>query len=235
VIAAIHNEVMRRGITRLCHFTPSRNLAHIASGEEGIFATKNLNKDERRIFTPTDLKRLDGHEGYISCSIEYPNVWYFDKARARETLFKDWVILFIDPRYLALLGTRFCPRNAAANYGREVVGGEQGFFALFADSIAGAGSNNFRRSTTHLSCCPTDDQAEVLIPDQIAKKDILAIGVKTETQAKNEAVRFRLMSLPTDSFRFIIAPNLFEKQTLSQLIRSGKKAKEISWIPIGES
>lgn len=225
---------MRRSITRLCHFTPSRNLAHIASGEEGILATQNLKESERSIFTPTDLKRLDAHEGYISCSIEYPNVWYFDKARARETLFKDWVILFINPRYLWLPGTRFCPRNAAASYGRSVLEGEQGFLALFADSIGGAGGKIFRRSATHLSCCPTDDQAEVLIPDQIAKEDILAIGVKAETQAKREATRFALMNVQADSFRFIIAPDLFEKQTMSKLIRSGKKAKEISWIPIGE-
>lgn len=234
MISSIHDEVLRRGITRLCHFTPSRNLAHIASGEEGLLATKNLNKDERRIFTPTDLKRLDGHEGYISCSVEYPNGWYFDKARARETLFKDWVILFINPRYLWSLGTRFCPRNAAASYGGNVLEGEQGFSALFADSLVGAGGKTFRRSAIHLACCPTDDQAEVLIPDKIVKEDIFAIGVKTETQARNEAARFKLISLPTDSFRFIIVSDLFEKQTLSQMIRSGKRANETPWIPIGE-
>lgn len=234
MISSIRNEILQRRITRLCHFTPSRNLAHIASGKEGILATKNLEKDERKIFTPTDLKRLDGHEDYISCSIEYPNVWYFDKAQAREMLFKDWVILFIDPRYLWLPGTRFCPRNAAASYGRNVLEGEQGFLSLFGDSIIGAGNRTFRRSATHLPCCPTDDQAEILIPDQIAKKDILAIGVKTETQAKNETVRFQLMSLPTDSFRFIITPDLFEKQILSKLIRSGKKAKETSWLSMDE-
>ena len=35
--------------------------------------------------------------------MEYPNAWYFDRARAKAALFKDWVIIFIDPKYLWLL------------------------------------------------------------------------------------------------------------------------------------
>src|SRR2546425_5310110 len=173
MIASIKKEVLRRGITRLCHFAPSRNLAHIASGNEGILATKHLEEDERRVFTKTDLARLDGHKGYICCSIEYPNSWYFDKARLKDSLFKDWVVLFINPKYLWLPGARFCPRNAAANYGKDISEGEKGFFALFARSISGAGGQTFTRSPTRLDCCPTDDQAEILIPDRIVKSDIL--------------------------------------------------------------
>jgi len=94
VIEAIRQEVAKRRIARLCHFTPSRNLAHIAAGEIGILATRNLQQDERSVLNPTDLQRLDGHTGYISCSIEYPNAWYLDRARAQDTLFRDWVILF---------------------------------------------------------------------------------------------------------------------------------------------
>ena len=235
MIASIKKEVLRRGITRLCHFTPSRNLAHIASGKEGILATKRLERDERGIFTKTDLERFDGYTDHICCSIEYPNAWYFEKARSKDPLFKDWVVLFIDPKYLWLSGTHFCPRNAAANYGRSVLNGESGFLALFADSISGAGGRTFHRSSAHLLCCPTDDQAEVLIPDRIAKSDILAIGVKTETQAKNETARLRLLNLLEDSFQFVIATDLFNKRVLSQLIRSGKRPKETPWISGGKS
>ena len=128
MIASIKREAMHRGITRLCHFTPSRNLIHIASGEQGILATEKLKATERGVFTPTDLERLDRHEGYISCSMEYPNAWYFDRARAKAALFKDWVIIFIDPKYLWLPGTRFCPRNAASQYGRDISEGAKAFF-----------------------------------------------------------------------------------------------------------
>ena len=229
MITAIREEAVRRGITRLCHFTPSRNLTHIVTGEEGILATKKLQESERSIFTPTDLERLDGHEDAISCSIEYPNAWYFDKARSKDVLFKDWVVLLINPEYLWLPGTCFCPRNAASNRGRNVLEGEVGFLALFAKSVTGSGRQTFNRSPVHLPCCPTDDQAEVLIPDQIAKSDILAIVVRTETQAKDEIVRLRLMNVSTDYFRFIVAPELFEKRTLSQMIRSGQSPQEIPW------
>src|SRR5208282_2847743 len=107
----IKEEINRKGITRLCHFTPSRNLSHIANNKKGILATKKLKEDEREVFNPTDIKRYDNHEDFICCSIQYPNVWYFDKAKDKETLFKDWVILFISTKYLLLPDTKFCHRN----------------------------------------------------------------------------------------------------------------------------
>ena len=224
--ARIKQDVIRRGITRLCHFTPSRNLAQIAIGKEGILATGKLEEDERRVFTPTDLERLDGHKNHISCSVEYPNAWYFDKAYLRDALFRDWVVLLIAPKYLWQPGTLFCPRNAATDYGRNILSGEEGFSSLFADSIRGARGRTFRRFPSHLSCCPTDDQAEVLVPDRIAKSDILGIVVRTQKQAKDEIARFRIIGLPTDAFPFIIAPTLFKKHKLSNLIRSGVRPEE---------
>jgi hypothetical protein len=230
MIASIKREAMHRGITRLCHFTPSRNLIHIASGEQGILATEKLKEAERNVFTPTDLERLDRHEGYISCSIEYPNAWYFDRARAKEALFKDWVIIFIDPKYLWLPGTRFCPRNAASQYGRDISEGAKAFLALFAGSVRGANGQTFSRSPMHLPCCPTNDQAEVLISDRIDMTDILAIAVATAIQARNELVRLQLVNVPEERFKFVVAPDLFKKQTLSTLIRLGKRPLETSWV-----
>src|SRR4028118_2268045 len=134
MIETIKQEVERRGITRLCHFTPSRNLVHILTGTTGILATKKLQTDERSVFTPTDLQRLDRHEDYICCSIQYPNAWYFDTAKSKDELhelFKDWVILFINPKYLWLPGTRFCPRNAASGYGNLVAEGKEAFLSMF--------------------------------------------------------------------------------------------------------
>jgi hypothetical protein len=231
VINSIEHEVQRRGITRLCHFTPSRNLVHILTGTTGILATKHLQEDERSIFTQTDLERLDGHQEYICCSIEYPNVWYFDKAKSKDILFKDWVILFISPRYLWLAGTRFCPRNAASSYGRNIREGEQAFLAMFSDAVPGAYGKTRSRSYNHLDCCPTDDQAEVLISDAIPIEDILAIAVPTEKQAKNEAVRLQILGVSEDKYKLVIAPDLFDTTKLSQLIRSGKRPTEMPWTP----
>ncbi len=232
---AIKNAVESRGITRVCHFTPSRNLVHILTGEMGILATKKLQDDERKIFTPTDLQRLDGHAGHICCSIEYPNTWYFDKAKSKDILFTDWVVLFINPQYLWMPGTRFCPRNAASNYGRDIVEGETAFMSMFAPSISGAGGRNFPRSTRHLACCPTDNQAEILVPDIIGISDIMGIAVPTKSQAKNEAARLGILDIPEDKYTFIIAPDLFDKYKLKNFIQSGKRPDEIIWNPREET
>jgi hypothetical protein len=231
MIEVIKRAVENRGITRICHFTPSRNLSHILTGTMGILATKHLQDGERNIFTPTDLKRLDGHIGYICCSIEYPNPWYFDKARSQDTLFKDWVVLFINPQYLWTPGTLFCPRNAASDYGSAVAEGEQAFMSMFDRSVSGAGGMTFSRHPQHLTSCPTDNQAEVLVPDLIGISDITGIAISTEEQAKNEAARLEILGISEDQYRFIIAPDLFDKRKLSKLIRSGQRPNEIPWNP----
>lgn len=227
----IKEEVFHRGIQRLCHFTPSRNLIHIASGEVGILATKHLQDGEREVFTPTDLQRLDGHTEYISCSIEYPNVWYFDKAKLKEVLFKDWVILFIKNQYLWANGTLFCPRNASAKHGSNVCEGYKGFKRLFVKKVEGAYGRTYGRADKHLVCSPTDDQAEVLVVDKIVSSDILAIAVLSESQAKNEITRFKYAGVQGNKFKFVIAPDLFKKDKLSNRIRNGIRPKETLWKP----
>jgi hypothetical protein len=229
MIPGIREEAERRRITRLCHFTPSRNLIHIASGRVGILATKQLREDERNVYTPTDLLRLDQHEGYICCSIEYPNAWYLARIRGNDPLFRDWVIILINPRYLWTPGTRFCPRNAAARYGRDIAEGKAAFMELFADSVYGAGGRVFSRSPLHLSCCPTDQQAEALIPDRISPNDILGIVVVAERQARNELARFRLVGISPDRFKVIVAPVLFDRYRLSDTIRGGVRPRETVW------
>ena len=77
----IRERAHRWGITRLCHFTPARNLAHIASDSRGLLASRHLQGDETSIFNPTDKARLDGYTDHVCCSIQYPNAWYFRRAR----------------------------------------------------------------------------------------------------------------------------------------------------------
>lgn len=223
MIAEIKREALRRGITRICHFTPTRNLLHIASGRQGILATKHLASDERAIFNPTDLLRLDNYPDHISCSIEYPNVWYFAKKRSEEIIFPDWVILLIKPDYLWLEGTKFSPVNAARGSGRYIGEGFKAFQALFADHPPGSRQ---KRGAAHLPCCPTDDQAEVLVPDKIKIEDVLAIAVKDESQAKNERARLKYSDVDPDTFNFIIAPDFYNKRSLSLMIRRGVRPIE---------
>jgi hypothetical protein len=222
---AIQKLTSERGITRICHFSPSRNLLHIARGEAGILATKTLKDDERNLFNATDTQRFDGHEDHICCSIQYPNGWYFSKVRKDEPLFLDWVVFLIKPDYLWKPGTLFCQRNAAAGRGRFAFEGVDGFQAMFKPQVTGAGGREYQRKVRHLACSPTDDQAEVLVPGQIVQEDILAIAVKDVEQAKMEIQRLEIAGVPV-TFNFLIAPDLFEKTALSDAIRSGIRPSE---------
>jgi hypothetical protein len=216
---AIRIRAMARGIKRLCHFTPSRNLVHIATQRQGVLATQHLRYDEKAILNPTDLERLDGYPDHVCCSIQYPNAWYFRKAQQKEGLFRDWVVLLIAPQYLWLPGTKFSPRNAAANYGRNVRDGAEAFEALFTPHVEGAYGKTFRRSASHPLWLPTDDQAEVLIPDRIQREDILGVAVRDDSQAKREAARLEQLNEPVP--RIVIAPLFFSPEQLSRSLRNG--------------
>ena len=211
-----------RGITRLCHFTPSRNLMHIANDRQGILASKHLKSNERSVFNPTDSKRFDGHPSHVCCSIQYPNAWYFRKAREGEKLFLDWVVLLIRSHYLWLSGAKFCPRNAAAGSGKYVQEGEQAFNSLFEETVEG--SQTFTRGPLHPSFLPTDQQAEVLIPDRVEWWDVIGIAVYDEAQAKREASRLEMLQVSCPPI--LIVPEFFNPQRLRGMLISGRTPEE---------
>ncbi|HHB13029.1 MAG TPA: DUF4433 domain-containing protein [Chromatiales bacterium] len=214
----------KRGITRLCHFTPSRNLGHILTDPRGILATKHLKSDDRAVLNPTDLQRLDGHPGHVCCSIQYPNAWYFRKARRDERLFLDWVVLLIKPHYLWTAGTKFCPFNAAGGYGRHLREGADAFDALFADSTTDTQGRTYGRGPGHPSYLPTNEQAEVLVPDRIAKEDLLGFAVADGAQAKRELAALRILDVPPP--QIWVAPDFYRPDWLSTVLRSGRYPTE---------
>ena len=222
IIASIRSEAAERGITRLCHFTPSRNLGHIASDPRGLLASRHLQADEKAVFNPTDVERLDGYRDHLCCSIQYPNAWYFRKAREQEELFPDWVVVFIESHYLWRVGTKFCPRNAAAGHGRFVGEGAAKFDALFAQSVVG--NQIYEREPSHPSFLPTDEQAEVLIPDVVEHEDVIGVAVKDQTQAKNEIARLKIQHCKPP--RIFVVPEFYNPKLLSDLLRAGDTPAE---------
>ena len=216
----IQERVEWRRITRLCHLTPSRNLAHIGSDARGILASRHLQDDETAVFNPTDNVRLDGYSGHVCCSIQYPNAWYFKRARAEEKLFRDWVVLLIDPRYLWQADTKFCPRNAAAGRGHWVRGGVAAFDGLFSDRVEGSGSRVYRRGPRHPDFLPTDEQAEVLVSDCIGRSDVDGVVVRDDSQAAREESRLELAGVTVP--RIVVVPEFFDPHVLSGILRSGR-------------
>lgn len=225
---SIRTNAKKRGITRLCHFTPSRNLVHIASGRQGILASRHLSEDRAEIFNPTDIERWDGFPDHVCCSIQYPNAWYFSKARLNETLFRDWVVLLIDAKYLWRPGTKFSPINAASREA-SIAAGAEGFEALFEESVEGV--RRFRRRPKHPAFLPTDQQAEVLVPDSISMQDISGVALVDAEQAAREVTRLTLLSLEIP--RLLLAREFYNPQALSEMLIAGKIPAEIEYDPGG--
>lgn len=226
---AIKAEAERREVTRVCHFTNSANLVQILGSPEGICATRRLQRSSTAAYLPTDRQRLDGYDDHVCCSIEYPNAWYLDFSVANEKVFPDWVIIFIRPHCLWSSGTKFSPRNAAAGRGAFVEEGFESFLAMYAPAVLGAGRVERHRSTRHILACPTDDQAEVLIPENVPKSDIIGIGVRNIAQARRELSRLQQLGICSNNLSLIVAPVLFDKRTLAAAIRSGIRPKEEVW------
>lgn len=223
---SIEQEAKAKTITRLCHFTESRNLAYMHAGSDAILPTSDLVRTQWALFTPTDIERFDGHLDKICCSIEYPNVWYFEKARGNQPIFPDWVVLLIDPSKLWVDGTVFCPCNASKNRGAHIEPGYRAFQGLFAASVF----TGQKRSATHLPCSPTDDQAEVLLRGPVSLASLLGVGVFDEAQAKREFARLRQLGYDPARFRWVIAPHFYQKNQLSAAIRRGQRPAETRWF-----
>jgi len=230
---SLAGEIKRLGITRLCHLTPSRNLVHIASGQ-GVRSTRGLEEDGRAVFTAQDSARIDGHRGHISCSIEYPNAWYFRHKKhpvGEAVNFRDWVILGIKPECITHADTLFSPINAAARGGGYLASGLEGFEAMYAPKVVDSAGRCFERGDDHLPMCPTNDQAEVMVSGSIPLDDITTIFVPDTAQAARHFAGLEQIGADADRFRYAIAPDFFNAYQLSANIRKGLASAEIEWNP----
>ena len=217
----IQQECNRRGITRLCHFTQSRNMAHIFDDPYGLYSTRTL-RDNDMPHNPTDSSRYDGRDDLVCCSIEYPNTYYFAKVREHDRLFKDWVVLFINRSLMWQPGSNFCPCNAAKDCGAYIQNGIRGFQSLFAQTSPGI---SFSRNSRHLPAAPTDIQAEVLVADPIPLESITGVAVCDEEQALRELCRLKLQGI-SFSIPIYVAPEFFNRTSLSRSIQNGIRVAE---------
>lgn len=214
----IRQEYQNRNITRLCHITRSQKAMHILSSEDGIKAVDFLDES---LYDANDEQRLDGKKDFINCSIQYPNHWYWKRVKDKDPLFRDWVILLINPEILTLDTTKFCPVNAAKGRGAYISDGYDGFKELFGERV-----HTRYRPSQMLPCCPTDDQAEVLVYKNISRKDIIGVVVLNEDQGESESVRWEILNIP--KFDIAIAPDLFNGEW-STKVRRGIRPLEYKY------
>ena len=228
----IRDLVIEKGITRLCHFTQSRNLAHIFGDGLGICSTYELKK-EKLPYNETDEVRYDRHPELICCSIEFPNVYYFATSRSRVQLFEDWAVLLIDPKYIYRKDTLYCPCNAAKGKGAYLCSGAEGFESLYDLHPRGS---NFPRSAKRMEAAPTDVQAEVLVDGPIALEDIIGVVFFDIEQARRELLRLELMQakLP-ERCKIYISEDFYDKENLDTKIRNNRSVEILELLSNGST
>lgn len=220
---AIESECARRGVARLCHFTQARTLFKIAQGKAGILSSKELAENSGDIYKPTDSERYDGLKDHVCCSIQFPNAYYLRQARAKDPIFRDWVVLFINPRYLWQPGTKFSPVNAAKGRGAFIGSGKTAFLGLFAVRVNGS---DFSRSPIHRNDSPTDVQAEVLVPDRIDVTDITGVCFETVEQARNATACLEIGGVAARLPPVAVCPQLFDPNAVRSIVRDGVRCVE---------
>ena len=220
---SIFDEIHRRRITRLCHFTRISSLRHIGEAE-GLLSTSAL-YETKRTFYPTDSERYDGHPTHICCSIQYPNLRYLKRLiESGAATTPHWAILLLDPELLARVDTGFCPVNASERSGARVSSGLEAFQSMFAQrvhSFARSGTKEFKRSDRHLPSCPTTIQAEVLIAERIPSNSITGVVVSSPA-----ALPIAAAMLDSDTSRGVPVqsdPRLFNCNQIEQRIYRGEE------------
>jgi hypothetical protein len=178
--AKAYEYLISRGATRLCHFTKVQSLTHILLSEDGIIATEFIPDDIRQ---QNDMERLDNAKDFVSCSLQYPNCWYWEKAKKRDDdiIFKEWVVLTIDLGILKDKPYKYCRCNAAKGSGTYI----QKDLSRISDLFGEPTVQMKCRTPNMLMCCPSDDQAEIIVYKNIPIRYVNGIIVGNDDSADN--------------------------------------------------
>lgn len=128
-------------------------------------------------------------------------------------------MIFIYPALSQDDKTLFCPINSAASKGAYISGDAENLRASFNQQVG------YRRRTSNmLYCCPTDDQAEVLLYKHVPVSRITGIAFESEHTLNTMLKLFEKYK--------IIYPDLYLSKELfssrmSDSIRNGCRPREI--------
>ena len=167
-----------------------------------------------------DPLRLDRHLAYVSCSIQYPNVYVLDQFCGHRR--DGWIVLEISPDLLWDPETLFCEVNASKFNGGNVRGGFEKFDRMFAPRSA---VRHHQRSQSHLASAPTDMQAEVLVFDAVRIEYVKAIATHNKEDAHVVA---QLVEGKRPTIRAAACPQVFDPAVVKDAIRHGR---ELPMVP----
>lgn len=205
-------EIERRAINCLIHFTPTINLFSILENNELMSRAKleNLDIEQFDILDYvqfTDDVRYDD-KNYINLSISGPNTFLFSKFRqkTKEDFTINWCVLKIDPKHIYDYKTLFSVTNAASKAAKNVgiTGDIEKFKMLFAQNIHipyGTRSNIANKY-------PTNVQAEILVRDIISSDSIIEICFDNEENLA--AAKGAMYSF--DTSKFVVDKEIFSPE-----------------------
>lgn len=222
---SVYQEFVReRNITRLIHFTKTKNLPFILGNDptasSGIVSNNFIS--DKSLLEKVDEKRLDGKEDYICTSVQYPNPYYFKNVKDRDiTLFKDWVILEISPSVINETSA-FCPFNAARGKGIHIKQGIEAFKSIFNHQVIIPNKYKRNRNLMMPVNLPTDMQAEIMIYKEVSKEHITGLIFPSQEIGDIELLRLKLCGVDTSRYRISYSEDFFKKgQELKRSIEDG--------------
>lgn len=203
------NEIDKRGIEFLIHFTPTINLFSILENNELMSRAKleSLDIEQFDILDYvqfTDDVRYDD-KSYINLSLSAPNTFLFSRFRqkTKNDFTINWCILKIDPKHIYDNDTFFAVTNAASNSAKKqygISGDLEKFKMLFKEQLninTFNGVRTLNRNSLH-SKYPTDVQAEILVKNTIPAESI--ISVCFESEDKLAEAKAAMSSFDTSKF-----------------------------------
>jgi hypothetical protein len=202
-------EIAKRGIEFLIHFTPTLNLYGIYEHQKLISRKTIKEADTEQIDIIDYVKFPDSlrfdDDSYINLSLSCPNTFLFSKFRekTKDDYLINWCVLKINPKLIYEEKTKFAVTNAASSAANNmgISTDLNKFKMMFAKNIPiPHGTRNNIQSKF-----PTNVQAEVLVKDFISLENVIEVCFQTE----NELSEARASLFEFDTSNFIVDKEIF--------------------------
>ena len=208
------NEINKRDIKYLIHFTPTINLFSILENKKILSRAKIENLDIEQFdildyINFPDKTRYDD-KSYINLTISSPNTLLLDKfvEQSKDDITIKWCILKINTKYIYEKDTLFSVVNAASYVAKNqfgIYGDYKQFQKLFQDEVK-YNNRTFSRNYYKLQDkFTTDIQAEVLVKNEINIDDIIEVCFLND----NDLAESKAAMSQFDTSKFIVDKDIF--------------------------
>ena len=200
----IKQEIKKRGIRHLYHFTRASNLESILN--YGILPRTTLDNYSLQ-YEYNDAERFDRCTNAVCTSIEFPNYKMFWSLRKNTSA--DWVVLELDAKILYELDCAFCWENASKSDISRIRIEERKSCAAFKglfDNRVGRPQRDPRLNDSD----PTNPQAEVLVFSSIPVDYITNIYFNDENTKNNYINHVNILSTMAEREMVRVSTSVFK-------------------------